>query len=159
MSVDTKTAEGRRELHFGSLEDLEAEIERLSETEVKMLGNWSLAQIFTHLAAGLNSTIDGSSFKAPLFMRMMGPLMKKKFIQGGIPPGFKIPKKAEAQFLPSSDVELANAKAALQAAIQRVKSDNRFAPHPLFGKLSKDDTVQFQLRHAEMHLSFAVPTE
>ena len=160
MTLNTKTVEGRRKLHFNSLDDLQAEVERLAGGEVKMLGNWSLAQMFNHLAAGLNSTIDGSSFKAPFLMKLiLAPLMKKKFIYGAIPSGFKIPKDAEAQFLPSSDVELAASMSELQAAILRVKSADNFAPHPMFGILSKEETEQFQLRHAEMHLSFAVPAE
>ena len=159
MSVNTKAVEGRRELRFQSFDDLQAEIERLAGNDVKMLGNWSLAQMFKHLAAGLNSTIDGSSFKAPFYFKLMAPLMKKKFIHGSIPPGFKIPKEAEAQFLPSDDVETADALGELQAAIERVKSADKFAPHPMFGAISNGDVEQFQLRHAEMHLSFALPAE
>lgn len=159
MSINTKTVAGRRELRFNTFDDLLAEAERLAGGEVKMLGNWSLAQIFSHLAAGVNSTMDGTTFKAPFFMRLMAPFMKKKFISGGIPPGFKIPKEAQAQFLPADDVETEAALGALRKAIERFKSAERLAAHPLCGKLTKQETEQFQLRHAEMHLSFAVPAE
>ena len=159
MSVNTKTVEGRRELRFNSFDDLLADAEQLASGEVQTLGNWSLAQIFTHLAAGINSTIDGSSFSAPFFMRLMGPLMKKKFVYGGIPPGFKIPKEAEAQFLPPDEAETEAALAELRKAIERLQSAEKLAPHPLFGKLTKEEAVQFQFRHAEMHLSFAIPAQ
>lgn len=110
MSVNTKMVEGRRKLRFDSLDDLLAEADRLAKCDVTMLGNWSLAQIFSHLAAGINSTMDGSTFKPPLWMRLMAPVMKtfmkKKFIHEGIPSGFQIPKEAEAQFVPVDDVEL-----------------------------------------------------
>ncbi len=119
MSVNTKTVEGRRKLHFDSFDEMLAEAERLAGGEVKMLGNWSLAQIFTHLAAGINSTIDGSTFKAPMLLRIAAPLMKKKFIYGGIPSGFKIPEEAQAQFLPADDAETGAALGALRAAIER----------------------------------------
>jgi hypothetical protein len=157
MTVNTKKVAGRRELHFDTMDDMQREAERLAGGEVAMLGNWSLPQIFTHLAAGLNSTIDGSSFKAPLYMRLLAPLMKKKFINEGIPPGFTIPPAAQAQFLPPDNIETNAALEDLRAAIQRLKSADAFAKHPLLGKLSKDEIVQFQLRHAEMHLSFAIP--
>ena len=159
MSVDTKTVEGRRELRFNSFDDLRIAVDQLAAGNVKMLGNWSLAQVFKHLAASLNATIDGSSIKASFFLRLMAPLMKKKFIYRGIPAGFKIPKEAQAQFLPSNAVETADALDQLQAAIERVQSADTIAPHPLFGNLSKEELEQFQLRHAELHLSFAVPVE
>ena len=159
MTIDTKTVEGRRELEFNSLDDLKAELDKLSSGEVKTLGNWSLAQIYTHLAAGLNSTLDGSSFKPPFFFKLLAPFMKKKFLTGKMPPGFKIPKNAESQFLPPDHLETQAGLDALRIAIDRVESasESDFVLHPMFGKLSKNDAIQFHLRHAEMHLSFAIP--
>lgn len=160
MAIDTKNVKGRRKLRFETLDEMIAEAERLAEGEVEMLGNWSLAQIFKHLAEGLNSTLDGSSFKAPFFVKLMaGLFMRKKFIYGGIPPGFAIPKDAQAQFLPKDDVETAAALAELQAAVERLKSTEERAKHPLLGKLTREESDQFQLRHAELHLSFAVPVD
>ena len=159
MSINTKTVAGRRELHFDSFDELLAEAERLSDGDVQLLGNWSLAQILTHLAAGINSAIDGSTFRAPFLLRLIVPLMKKKFIYGGIPPGFQIPKKAERQFLPPEIVETTAALDALHRAIERLQAASELAPHPLFGQLTKEEAIQFQLRHAEMHLSFAVPAQ
>ena len=124
---------------FETLEELRTEVERLASGEVKTLGDWSLAQLFKHLAAGFNSVVDGSSFKAPWFFKLMAPFMKKKFLCGEIPSGFSIPKEAEAQFLPSGDADTQAAKDELLAAISRVDSasDSDLAPHPMFGELSK----------------------
>ena len=85
--------------------------------------------------------------------------MKKKFLTGKMPSGFKIPKAAESQFLPSNDTETQAAVADLRSAIERLNSasDSDLVKHPMFGKINKQDTVLFHLRHAEMHLSFAVP--
>ena len=124
-----------------------------------MLGNWSLAQIFTHLAAGINSTIDGTTFKAPFSMRLMAPLMKKRFVYGGIPAGFEMPKEAHSQFLPGVEAETEAALGALRKATERLTSADKLATPPPFGKLTKEEAKQFQLRHAELHLSFAVPVE
>ena len=161
MAVDTKQVEGRRELQFQSLDDVLADLDQLTSGQVKTLGNWSLAQICLHLAAGLNSALDGSSFKPPLIFRLIGPFMKKKFLTGKMPTGFKIPKAAEGQFLPSNDVETEAAVGKLRSAIERLKaaSDADLVKHPMFGKMTKHDTEQFHLRHAEMHLSFAIPVE
>ena len=159
MAVDTKTVEGRRELRFGSVDDLLTEIDRLTNGDVKMLGNWSLAQMFKHLAAGFNSTIDGTSFKVPFFFKLIGPFMKKKFLSGKMPSGFKIPDRAKAQFQPSEDAELSQAASEFRAAVERIRdaSEGEFARHPMFGNLTKDENIQFHLRHSEMHLSFALP--
>lgn len=163
MSVDTKSVAGRRKLRFDSLDDLLAEADRLASGEVTMLGNWSLAQVFAHLAAGINSTMDGSTFKPPALMRLMAPVMKmfmkKKFIHEGIPSGFQIPKAAQAQFIPADDVEIQTALGQLRSAVERFKSADNLAGHPLLGTLTKEETMQFQLRHAEMHLSFAIPKQ
>jgi hypothetical protein len=160
MNVNTKKVSGRRELRFDSFDDLLAEAERLCAGEVKMLGNWTLAQMLEHIASGLNSTIDGSSFKAPLILRLvLAPLMKKKFLNKGLAPGFPSPKDAEAQFLPKDDAEIDAGLKALRAAIDRLISTDELANHPLFGKLTRDESDNFQLRHAEMHLSFAIPVD
>ena len=161
MSVDTKRITGRRSLDFETLDDLSIEVERLAPHEVKLLGNWTLAQIFTHLAVALNSAVDGSTFKAPWFLKLLAPVLRKKFIYGKMPSGFKIPQKAQAQFLPSDAAELEVARTQLLEAISRLKeaASGDLAEHPLFGKISKDEATQFHLRHSEMHLSFVIPMD
>ncbi len=160
MSVNTKTVDGRRKLRFNSLDEMLAEAENLAASDVKMLGNWTLAQIFEHLAAALNSSIDGSSFRPPLFVRLVvGLFMKKKFINRGLPSGFTIPKEAEAQFLPKDDIATDAALADMRSAVERLKSTDQRSCNPVFGQLTRDESDQFQLRHAEMHLSFVVPVE
>lgn len=160
VSVNTKTVDGRRKLHFETLDEMLADAEQLATGEVRMLGNWSLAQVFKHLAEALNSTIDGSSFRPSFFVKVMAKLfMRKKFIYGEIPPGFSIPEAAQAQFLPRDDTETQAALDELRSAVQRLKSTDERAAHPFFGELPREESDQFQLRHAELHLSFAVPTD
>ncbi len=157
MSVNTKSVEGRRTLRFDSLDEVLADAEQLVVGEASMLGNWTLAQVLTHVAAGFNSSIDGSSFKTPFFFRLLAPLLRKKFIHKGLPSGFPIPREAEAQFLPLDSAETQAALDQLRTAIKRLQSTKDRARHPLFGDLSRQDSDNFQLRHAEMHLSFAIP--
>jgi len=157
MPVVTKKVSGRRTLRFESLDEVQAEAERLADGRVKMLGNWSLAQIFKHLAAGLNSSLDGSTFKAPWYVKMMAPFLKNSFLNKTLPPGFSIPPVAEAQFLPQDNAETAASLEELRAAIKRVKSTQDRALHPLFGALKPEDSDRFHMRHAELHLGFAIP--
>lgn len=158
MTVDTKTATGRRKVAYQSYDDLLADAEQLAAGEVQQIGNWSLGQILTHLATSVNSSIDGFSFKAPLPLRIMATLfMKKKLIYQEVPAGFKIPKQSEAVFLPNESVSIEEALAALREAIERAKAETQRAPHPVFGNLTREETDSFNLRHAEMHMSFVKP--
>ena len=59
--IDTGKVAGRRELHFNSLDDILADVDRLaSSREIRTLGNWSAGQIFEHVARVMDKSIDGS---------------------------------------------------------------------------------------------------
>jgi hypothetical protein len=157
MPVDSKSVTNRRRIHYNSLDEFVADAERLAATEVQMLGNWSLDQIFGHLAFSMNSSIDGFSFGVPKPIRPIVRLFfKKKFLEGPINPGFKFPAKAAAVALPEpSDVQ--EKLNDLRAAVHRIKTETKRAPNPGIGPLTVDEWTQFHLRHAELHMSFAKP--
>ena len=159
MTVNTKSVAGRRKLSYQSYDDLLADLDALAAGQTEVVGNWSFAQICRHLAAALNSCIDGISFTAPWPFRIMGIFMKKRFLTRPVPAGFKIPAKAKHQFDPEATVDLDEQLDALRQAVERVKTDKSRTTHPMFGEMTSDEWDQFNLRHAEMHLSFAVPVE
>ena len=157
MSIDTKKVKNRREVHYSSYDDFLADAERLATGETKMLGNWTLGQAFGHLANSLNFSIDGFPGSAPWPMKIMARLfMRKMMFEGPLKPGFKLPKKFEDKVVPG-EMSSEDGIAALRTAIGRVKSATSLAPHPAFGKISADDWTRANLRHAELHMSFAVP--
>ena len=51
MTVDTTKVNDRREIRYGDLDDLLADIESHSGEDVILVGNWSQGQIFDHLAS------------------------------------------------------------------------------------------------------------
>jgi hypothetical protein len=156
-SIDSKTTLGRRALHFASLEEVVADAEMLvASPEVKMLGNWPLAQLLMHLATAVNSSIDGISAKAPWYVRMVGPLIKGRILTRGMSPGFKLPEKVEPDFFPAAESPQ-EALERLRAAVARTRRERMTARHPVLGKLTHDEWTRLHLRHAELHLSFAVP--
>jgi hypothetical protein len=54
MAVETKKVTGRRDISYSSYDELLADAQSVAASDnVKMVGNWSLAQIFQHLAAAL----------------------------------------------------------------------------------------------------------
>ena len=61
MSVVTKQVQDRREVHYDSYEELRTDARQLASGEVSRLGNWSLGQIFQHLANAYTGSVDGVS--------------------------------------------------------------------------------------------------
>ena len=156
-SVDTKRVKGRRDLHYNSYDDLLEDIRQLAETPHHTVGNWSLAQIVEHLSKAAAIQVDGAPFKLPwptgLLMRTF---MKKRFLTKPLPSGFKIPQKHSDQFVPADDTDLSQAIEHLESEIARCQETIQCAPHPVLGNLTSAEWEQFNLRHAEMHMSFVV---
>lgn len=156
MSTDSKTKARRRQLRFNSLEETVVEAGRLAaDPNVKMLGNWPLDRLLSHLTVAVNSSIDGIPGQAPWLVRLLGPLIKGRIFRRGMSPGFRLPKKLEAVAFPA-DASIDEALAKLKAAVARTTTERMSARHPVFGNLTHEEWVQFHLRHAELHLSFAV---
>jgi hypothetical protein len=159
MPVDTKAVQGRRELNFSSLDDISADAEKLvSSPHTRTLGNWPLSRLLAHLAMTMNGSIDGFSFKAPWYIRAILFWIKGRFVRNRLSPGIKLSKDSEAVAYPpvSSPQE---ALEMLRSAVERTKTQRMSAPHPAFGALTHEQWVQLHLRHAELHLSFAVPND
>ncbi len=150
MQINTKKVQGRRTVRYESLDDLLADARHLSEAEVRALGNWSQGQIYEHLARALDSSIDGAGFSLPAPVRwIMALLMKRKFLTKDLPAGFK----STAQFIPG-ETPVEAGLASLETAIARQAQDSKRAPHPAFGNIGFKGWNDFNLRHAEMHMSF-----
>ncbi len=155
MAVDTKRVAGRRKVHFDNYEQLLADVRDLAGRPTRQLGNWSLGQICHHIAAGLNTAIDGAPFNPPWILRKLGPLFKKRAISRPLSPGFKLPRQAGSLIPQSNDA--AEGIAAIEQAVARLDQTPERQPHVIFGSMTSEEWDQFQLRHAEMHLSFIVP--
>jgi hypothetical protein len=153
MTVDTKKVKDRRTVHYESFDDLLADAERLAAGDVHTLGNWSYGQILKHVAKSLDASIDGVGFMLPAPLRLvMKTFMKRRFLTKPLPTGFKTTKS----FLPD-ETSVDDGLAALRAAIARQSHETERALHPAFGRISSQDWDLFNLRHAEMHMSFVKP--
>ncbi len=157
MPVDTKSVQGRRKLNFASLDEVVADAEKVvASPNSKVLGNWPLSQLITHLTRGINSSIDGASAKAPWFLRIVGPFIKGRLLKKGMPPGFRLPKDVEVSFFPAADSPQ-EALEGLRTAVGRLQNEKMTARHPILGKLTHEEWTRLHLRHAELHLSYAIP--
>ena len=160
MTVDTgkpvaTKAVVRRTLEFHSYDEILECAHKLSQMPTKQLGNWTLGQICRHVALGMDEAIDGPTFRAAWPLRLIGPLVKNRFLSRPMPSGFKIPKKGAALLPTPTDTEVG--LQLLERSIQRLKQTSIRQPHGLFGKMTSDDWDALQFRHAAMHLSFIEP--
>jgi len=158
--VNTKTAP-RRELSFGSLDELSAELDRLEAANAAgnlgHTGNWTPAEILDHIANFWTCSLDGfPPGKVPMPIRIMAQvLFKKKAISGSPPPpGFKIPAKMDA-FMPRQGVTFEQGMEAVRTCIERTRNGDAYIPaSPLFGELTRDQWITINRSHCAMHLSF-----
>lgn len=155
MPINTKKVEGRRSVRYESLDELLADARRLSGSGVRTLGNWSPGQVYEHLARSFDGSIDGVGFSIPAPARwMMSLLFKRKFLKKEIPAGFK----STDPFIPG-ETSAEEGLASLEKAISRQKQESQRVLHPAFGNIGREGWNDFNLRHAEMHMSFLVNGE
>lgn len=157
--MPTQTAESRRTVHYSSLEELQADVERLVTEGHRTVGNWSLGQILAHLQTAFQGSLDGYGFQAPWFVRtLIGPLMKRRIRHKPLPSGFKLPKTASS-LIPKENVTTEEGLRLLKDVLERLKTETPEAPHPALGTMSPEDWDLLHRRHAELHMSFVVPQE
>ena len=149
----------RRELKFDNLDQVVAEVEQLAQGEVTTTGNHTFTEIVEHLAITHDMTtgkVVGP--KPPFFIRLMMPFMKGMLLKDQpLKPGFKLPSKAEEFFWPKQQQTLQQAIDHLRESVENYKTQGPLPKHPMFGKISKEQDLQMNLRHAALHLGFVHP--
>jgi hypothetical protein len=148
----------RRTLVFQTPDDVLDDCLQLAGGPCTMLGQWTLAQNIRHLARGIDCFYDGFGFEANWFIRnLLGGLIKRRILKRGMPAGIRLPATA-GRLLPTEDeADLIGAFEHLKASIVRLEQEPPSQPHPVFGRMTQEEVRNLLLRHAELHLSFAVP--
>jgi hypothetical protein len=156
-AVDTANVTNRRKLHFADFAQMEADAQSLAGAEsarqLKKLGNWTLGQALNHLATWTTYPFEGYPMKVPLPIRLMLRPMKNRFLKGPMPSGRHIPNVKGGTFA-IDPISTQEALKKLKAADARLQAKMPTAPNPVFGKLTHQEWIALQLRHAELHLSF-----
>jgi hypothetical protein len=157
--VDTAKVSGRRVLHFDSLDQALAEVDRLVEAEragrLKRLGNWTLGQTLAHLAAWTEYGYTGFPLRVPFFIRWILRLRKRKFLYEPMSPGMKIPG-VEGGTLATEPAPLDEALGRFRSVTERLKTEAPTVPSPALGPLTHEESIAITLRHAELHLGYLV---
>jgi hypothetical protein len=156
MSVDTAKVEGRRTLHFNTLDDILADVERLGQGKVRALGNWSPGQILKHVTVPMLWCLDGAPLKGAWYIRLMSFFFKKKFLRDPMPAGFKLPEDFARQLVPG-ETSWEDGLQAIRATLARLKAEPQRHPSPFLGEMTREQWDQLHCRHCELHLSFLVP--
>lgn len=152
----------RRTLRFESVDDALAEAERLAAAEregrLDRAGNWSLGQSLGHLATWANFAFDGypPAVRAPLPVRMILRLMRGSILSKGMMAGVKIRGVPDGT-LGLEPIDPAEGLARFRAAMERLRTTAPQIDNPAFGRLTHEQWVQLNLRHAELHLGHLVP--
>ena len=159
MPVATHTVTNRRTLHFNSVDEIAADVEALARGKVKTLGNWSAGQILEHLAKTMDGSLDGMKFKFPWWFNFPARvLFKYRILTKPMPPGWKL-KGDQAKALLPPETSWENGLHHFRESIVRQQSEEHRAPHPILGRITREEWTQLHCRHAELHLSFLLPEE
>jgi len=154
----------RRRLRFETIDDAVAEAERLvtAEREGRLgrVGNWTLGQALGHLAVWANFALDGypPEVRAPLPVRLVLRLMRGRILDKGMMAGVKI-GKTPGGTLGLDVLPPGEGLARFRAAMDRLRRSAPAGPNPVFGRLTHEQWIQLNLRHAELHLSFQAPRQ
>ena len=159
-TVDTAKVANRRVLHFDSIDQMLAEVDRLVAAEkagrLKQRGNWTLGQTLGHLATWAEYGYTGSPLNPPFFIKWILRLRKQKFLWQPMPAGVKIPG-VKGGTLATDLMPTDEALTRLRRVMERLKKEPPTHPHNVFGQLKHEESIAITLRHAELHLSFFVP--
>ena len=155
MSVNTAKVQGRREVRLSTIDDILADIERLSHGKVSAIGNWSPGQILKHLSVPMMWCLDGAPVKGPWYIRLFGWFMKNRFLRNPMPPGIKLPNNIASHLVPG-ETNWEDGLQAIRTALARLKAEAQRYPSPFLGELTREQWDQLHCRHCELHLSFLV---
>ena len=157
--VNTRTSSGYRTLRFNSVDECSSEIHQIIAASqagnLKATGNWTPAEIMTHLANWMEYAYRGFPIgPPPFFIRWILRLRLRKMLRDGLPRGVRIPG-VEGGTVGMEDIDTIKAARQFLAALERLKS-NEVAEFdsPAFGPMSHADRIALNLRHAELHLGF-----
>jgi hypothetical protein len=148
----------RRKLQFQSIAEVQAEIGRIvaadADGRLRTTGNWTPGQICDHLAAWIEYGYSGYPMKPPPWIiRVLLRWQLRKMLRDGMPGGVKIPGVPDGTY-GQDNQPLPAAAERLMRALDRLQREP--CPHdsPAFGRMSHEDRIALNLRHAELHLGF-----
>lgn len=134
--------------------------ERIAAGPHVTVGNWTYGQILDHLARSFAASIDGVGVLLPWPVRLVGGfLFKGRLLNKTLPAGYTFPDGKDSRLAPEPDVDVESGLESLRKACHRCMTEQERSVHPLLGDIDRAEWDRFNLRHAELHMSFVVPVE
>ena len=148
-----------RELRFDNLNAAIEEARSLLRRGYTRHGHWTLGQICRHLVLVQDPSVDGYPTWMSLFA-FMRPVMRRwllpKVLSGDSPRGIR----TAPMFVPPADLDDAREVDAFAESVTRFQDHaGQYAPHPAFGRLSRQRIEEIHSAHAGHHLRFLSPRE
>lgn len=155
--VDTGKLANRRKLRFHSIDEVLTDVDKLLAAEragkLARIGNWSFGQTLGHLAAWAGYCFDGYPIKPPKVIGWILRLRRNRFIHSAMPAGVRIPGTTDGT-IGLDPLSTEEGYVRFRRAFERLKSNRLPDRHPFLGKMTHEDWIALNLRHAELHLSF-----
>lgn len=149
-------------LRFETLDQMLADARACAAApRLRPLGNWSLGQALNHIAAWIDYPFVGfpPELRFPEEMKANAAGAKQRLMDETMKPGERLPGIA-AGTLAIEDVSTPVGLARLESAAARLAAvpphDTLPLPDPYFGRVTRHEWAEINLRHAELHLSFFV---
>jgi len=151
----------RREVKFQSFEDVLAALEVIRSQSHIAIGKLTKGQIFKHLADSVRGSLEGfpKGLTGPWIIRkIIGPLLKKRILHQKMRTGIKLPKKAVDYHPDREEFDEEEAILEYKEMIKKYQKLGSVLNHPYIGNMGSEEWTLLHLRHAELHLSFVIPT-
>ena len=156
MTVNTKKVTGRSGLHFNCENCLLADAREIAGNveAYETVGNWSIGEQFSHVARTMEASVNGFGFTFSLPLRLVGKMLKGRFLNKGFSKGFKFNSDAAKAIGPDEGISVADGFKQLEDAVALFQSTEKRALSPVLGKLTLGEWVKLHARHAELHFGF-----
>ncbi|WP_146519875.1 DUF1569 domain-containing protein [Stieleria varia] len=142
-------------VHFRTIDELQSFVEMIREDNHETLGQWSAAQNFAHLAGAFEGSMQQLPAGYPRIVRIMLRPFRSIVTKYRFPPWLPIPAAIKHRLEPPVDALFDEQKSRLLDSIREFCShDSEHPPHPVLGRLTRDEWIGFHLRHSAHHLSF-----
>ena len=142
-------------LKFDDLNDLLEHIKRLSADKHHTRGQWTIAQIFFHLAAAFEGSVNGLPAGYSMPARVIARRFRWLITRYRFPPWMPIPSSIKEALEPPATADFCHEKQRLVLAIESFQNyTDDHPPHPVLGRLTHIEWIGFHLRHCEHHLLF-----
>ena len=151
------TTESRRKLHFDTIAESLADVDQIAAAHqaatLRAIGQWTPGKILGHLATWVDYCFDGAPLEVPFWIAMLVRPMKRIILYKPMRTGTRIPG-VPGGTLALDDLPFDEALSKFRKNFSRLASEAPAKPHMVFGPLTHDEWINFNLRHAELHLSF-----